>query len=145
MLEDILRAGEDSAALLEQLRLLPPEELGEERAAVLLQAAIERKLMLSPCGEDGIRNLIIRSVKQSGLVGQGLSQEEVQRRIEQYDCRQTSLVAKKKVLLFFFIEDRLGIRLDDGEAARIQNVPQLAACAVRLMREARAAQGREKS
>ena len=43
MLEDILRAGEDSAALLEQLRLLPPEELGEERATALLQAAIERK------------------------------------------------------------------------------------------------------
>lgn len=143
MLQDILQAGKDSAALLERLRLLPPEELGEERAAALLQAAIERKLMLGTCGEDGIRNLIIRSVKQSGLAGQGLSQEEVQRQIEKYDCHQTSLVAKKKVLLFFFIEDRLGIRLDDEEAAGIQSVPQLAACIVRRMREVRAAQRRE--
>lgn len=141
MVEDILRADRESAELLERLFRLPPEDLGVERAARLLQAAIERKLMLEPCEDDNIRNLIIRSIKQSALAGQDLPPEAIQRQIEKYDCHQTSLIAKKKVLLFFYIEEKLNIHLDDEEAAQVQSVGQLASCVVKRMKNACAGEG----
>lgn len=135
MLEEILRAGRESTALLETLRALPLEKLQEETMQPLLQRAIERKLSLSPCGEENIKNLIIRSIKQTELSRQGLPPEQLHRQIEKYDCHQTSLVAKKKVLLFFFIEEKLGVHLEDGQVVEIETVPQLTRAVVECLRE----------
>ena len=134
MLDDILQARQESAALLAEIRALPRAELLKENAAPLLQRAVERKLAVSHSEEGNLRTLIVRSIKERSLAQQGCSTEEIQRIIEKHDCHQTTLVAKKTVLLFFFIEENLGIHLEDAQVAGIQTIPQLAEIVVEQLR-----------
>ena len=43
-----------------------------------------------------------------------LPPEALRRAVEKYDCHQTTLVAKKKTLLFLYMESALGVHLEDA-------------------------------
>lgn len=124
MTEEIIQASRESAALLESVRTRSSPMLREELSS-LLQRAVEIKLGLPSSGEENIRNLIVQSIRLKSGEYAGLPPGEIRRAVEKYDCHQTSLVAKKKVLLFFFLEEKLGLRLEDAQVARIETISQL--------------------
>lgn len=134
MSEDILEASRRSAALLADIRTLPVPELSPEDIQTLLQRALEVKLGLPPTGEKRLRNLVVQSIRQKSLAQQGLSPDQICQAIEKYDCHQTSLVAKKTVLLFSFLEEKLGVHLEDSQVVQIETVPQLARAVLPLLR-----------
>lgn len=141
MTEDILQMSRASAALLADIRALPAPELTQERVLPLLRQALEIKLGLSPTGEDRLRNLVVQSIRQKDLVRQALSPDQIRRAIEKYDCHQTSLVAKKTVLLFSFLEEKLGIHLEDAQVAQIETVSQLVQVVLPLLRAEKEGEG----
>ena len=69
-----------------------------------------------------------------------LPPEALRRAVEKYDCHQTTLVAKKKTLLFLYMESALGVHLEDAEAAAVETVPQLAGRLAARLAEVRAAE-----
>lgn len=134
MTQDILQTSRASAALLADICALPAPELTQERVLPLLRQALEVKLGLSPTGEERLRNLVVQSIRQKDLAQQALSPAQIRRAIEKYDCHQTSLVAKKTVLLFFFLEEKLGIHLEDAQVAQIKTIPQLVQAVLPLLK-----------
>lgn len=134
MSEEILQASRESADLLAVIRTLPAPELTQERVLPLLRRALEIKLGIPSTGEERLRNLIIQSIRQKSLAQQALSPDQIRMAIEKYDCHQTSLVAKKTVLLFSFLEEKLEIHLEDAQVAQLETVPQLVQAVLPLLR-----------
>ena len=100
----------------------------EEDFYKALRRAICFRLMVDEddADTDDLRNLCVLSIKRQMRGGSGISDSEIGKQIEKYDCHQTNLVTQKKVLLMLYIEKSLGIRLDDDESAGIRTVWELA-------------------
>lgn len=87
---------------------------------------------------DDLRKLCILSIRRQMPEHEGVSDREIVRQIEKYDCHQTNLVAQKKVLLMLYIESALGIHLDDDEATDVLTVKDLADKTGKALRQKRA-------
>ena len=90
----------------------------------MLKACILSRLHLPALDCDDLLQLTIMSIK---LQTREVTQRELLTSIRKYDCHQTGLVAMKKALLLLSIENDLGVKLDDDDAADAKTVEQLCA------------------
>lgn len=134
--EEIQRASLEARYILQKIRELPAKDLRPEDIHKPLHQAVCRKLGLMAEEEENIRRLVILSIKQRDKQSAYLPDSVVQKQIRSYDCHQTSLVVQKKVLLIMFIERELGVSLDDGQAADVETVGELAWALAERLREA---------
>lgn len=100
----------------------------EEDLFISLKKAVCYRLMIDAeeAETDDLRKLCILSIRKQMTEHAGISDKELYKQIEKYDCHQTNLVAQKKVLLMLYIENKMGIHLDDDEAAAILTIKDLA-------------------
>ena len=140
MVDDILAAGRRSMECLRAIRQLPDAQLRADVLEPMLQQAIEAKWRLPPSGEKNIYRLAVQSISRQDAAVRQLPPEAMRRAVEKYDCHQTTLVAKKKTLLFLYMESALGVHLEDAEAAAVETVPQLAGRLAARLAEVRAAE-----
>ncbi len=126
MVNDILQAAKNSAAVLKQICRLPEAELETEKLLPLLRKAVCAKLMIEEQEERNLRNLVVISIKARDRQAGNLSDDVIRSQIRKYDCHQTSLVVQKKVLLLMYIERELGIHMSDEDAASIETLEDLA-------------------
>ena len=104
------------------------EAVNQEAMCASLRNAVCSRLMID-AGEaetDDIRKLCILSIRRQMSENVGLSDREIVRQIEKYDCHQTNLVTQKKVLLMLYVERELNIQIGDDEAVDISTTEDLA-------------------
>ena len=104
------------------------EAVNQEAMCASLRNAVCSRLMID-AGEaetDDIRKLCILSIRRQMSENVGLSDREIVRQIEKYDCHQTNLVTQKKVLLMLYVERELNIQIGDDEAVEISTTEDLA-------------------
>ena len=78
-----------------------------------VQNCLCRRFGIEERTETDFYRLAVISIKSRDLASAGLSGEVLEKRIHQYDCHQTSLVAKMKILFTLSVERSLGLSLDD--------------------------------
>ena len=102
-----------------------------------LKCAVCFRLMIDAgtADTDDLRKLCILSIRRQMPEHEGVSDREIVRQIEKYDCHQANLVAQKKVLLMLYIESALGIHLADDEATEVLTVKDLADKAGKALRQ----------
>ena len=104
------------------------EAVNQEAMCASLRNAVCSRLMID-AGEaetDDIRKLCILSIRRQMSETVGLSDREIVRQIEKYDCHQTNLVTQKKVLLMLYVERELNIQIGDDEAVENSTTEDLA-------------------
>lgn len=104
------------------------EAVNQEAMCTSLRNAVCSRLMID-AGEaetDDIRKLCILSIRKQMSENVGLSDREIVRQIEKYDCHQTNLVTQKRVLLMLYVERELNIQIGDDEAVDISTTEDLA-------------------
>lgn len=122
------RDRQEQKTALESIKDMPCEERTPERILPILQKAAAERLMIPPCKETSIKKLVIMSIRrQTG---------EKPDMIQKYDCHQTSLLAQKKVMFMMSVEKDLGIVLEAGEAAEIEDLRELSEVAASRLNQA---------
>jgi len=85
-----------------------------------LKAYILQRLMLSPQEEEtDLYRLCVLNLKR-------LAGETIVNSPQKYDCHQTNIAVKKKVLLIMHLEKLLHVHLNDDLASQIETLSQLA-------------------
>ena len=104
------------------------EAVNQEAMCTSLRNAVCSRLMIDAekAETDDIRKLCILSIRRQMSENVGLSDREIVRQIEKYDCHQTNLVTQKRVLLMLYVERELNIRIGDDEAVDISTTEDLA-------------------
>lgn len=135
MVDEIVQSTKEASRILAGLRILPKDGQQPQLLLPFLKKAVCFKLMIPETEEGRIQNLVIMSIKYQDMRAGGLPDVVIRHQIKKYDCHQTSLAARKKALLFLFMERELGIRLEDEEAVGIETMDQLAEAFARHLRE----------
>lgn len=104
------------------------EAVNQEAMCTSLRNAVCSRLMIDAekAETDNIRKLCILSIRRQMSENVGLSDREIVRQIEKYDCHQTNLVTQKRVLLMLYVERELNIQIGDDEAVDISTTEDLA-------------------
>ena len=104
------------------------EAVNQEAMCTSLRNAVCSRLMIDAekAETDDIRKLCILSIRRQMSENVGLSDREIVRQIEKYDCHQTNLVTQKRVLLMLYVERELNIQIGDDEAVDISTTEDLA-------------------
>lgn len=104
------------------------EAVNQEAMCTSLRNAVCSRLMIDAekAETDDIRKLCILSIRRQMSENVGLSDWEIVRQIEKYDCHQTNLVTQKRVLLMLYVERELNIQIGDDEAVDISTTEDLA-------------------
>lgn len=104
------------------------EAVNQEAMCTSLRNAVCSRLMIDAekAETDDIRKLCILSIRRQISENVGLSDREIVRQIEKYDCHQTNLVTQKRVLLMLYVERELNIQIGDDEAVDISTTEDLA-------------------
>ena len=102
---------------LEWFKTISEEGLSFESG---LKAYVLQRLMLSPQEEEtDLYRLCVLNLKR-------LAGETIVNSPQRYDCHQTNVAVKKKVLLIMHLEKLLHVHLNDDLTSRIETLPQLA-------------------
>ncbi|MGN0333351.1 MAG: hypothetical protein ACI4D9_10105 [Lachnospiraceae bacterium] len=125
MVNDIVQAAEKSREVLRKIRDMSRADIDKKTLLPLVRQAVFYKLMIEEQAENNLRNLVIISIKTQDMKAGGLSDEMIRKQIQKYDCHQTSLVARKKVLLLMYLERELGIRMSDEDAVSAETLEDL--------------------
>lgn len=125
MVNDIVQAAEKSREVLRKIRDMSRADIDKKTLLPLVRQAVFYKLMIEEQAENNLRNLVIISIKTQDMKAGGLSDEMIRKQIQKYDCHQTSLVARKKVLLLMYLERELGIRMSDEDAVFAETLEDL--------------------
>lgn len=125
-IDRISKSTELAEKLLTGILFLPKENLTLDTVTPIFQQAVYAKLMIPDTQETNLKKLIISGIKSQDLQSQNLPDEVIMQEIKKYDCHQTSLIARKKVLLLMYIEKVFGITLTDDEAVNMETIEQMA-------------------
>lgn len=120
---------------LQQLRCCPPASLCLEQVFKALQDCLCLRFAIEERQETDFYRLAVISIKTRDFSNAGLSAEALEKRIHQYDCHQTSLVAKMKTLYTMYVERQLGITLADDAVAGARNLGAFAQLVYEALRE----------
>ena len=112
------------------------EAVNQEAMCTSLRNAVCSRLMIDAekAETDDIRKLCILSIRRQMSENVGLSDREIVRQIEKYDCHQTNLVTQKRVLLMLYVERELNIQIGDDEAVDISTTEDLARVSAATLR-----------
>ncbi len=89
----------------------------------LHQYVLERLGLDQTVGENNLMELCKMSLQRLNL---SLTENQLLSSFSQTDCRRTSSIVKKKILLIMHLEKKLDIRLDDVISTEIDTMEELA-------------------
>lgn len=89
----------------------------------LHQYVLERLGLDQTVGENNLMELCKMSLQR---LNSSLTEDQLLSSFSQTDCRRTSSIVKKKILLIMHLEKKLDIRLDDVISTEIDTMEELA-------------------
>lgn len=115
-----------AGSCLEMIRRSINGPCTEELVYENLRACINLRFGTPGETETDFRKLAVISIKRRDLGDQNLPAAVLEKRIHQYDCHQTSLVAQMKVLFVMYVERELEIRLEDEAVTAAEDLGMFA-------------------
>lgn len=107
---------------LEQLAGASSSALSHERILTTLQMCICARYGIDEHEDLSFEHLAIMSIKAHEPASRDLSPEVLAKRIRQYDCHQTTLIAKMKTLFTIYVEGILGVSTNDDDLAQTKTL-----------------------
>lgn len=95
----------------------PASCITEKLVFTAVQNCLCDRFAISERSEVDFYRLAVISIKARDMRNIGLPEEIIEKRILQYDCHQTNLVAKMKSLFTLYVERQLELHLEDTAVA----------------------------
>lgn len=134
-MKDFFDKEREARAILHDLKDQKKTDLDQSQILERLGRCVCLKFGMEDIPDTDLKNLAIYSVKLKMAEAGKITNTELQSQIRSHDCHQTSLVVQMKNLFIMFVENELGIRLEDAQAVKISTLEQLADAVMKKMSE----------